>query len=64
MFHGKISADPNLVGGLDIRKLSAMNMAMLGKLGWNLVVEKKNIMGENMKAKYFSTTSFMKCRKK
>lgn len=55
---------PKFCGGLGLRKLSAMNSALLGKIGWALTQNLDKRWTRAIKAKYFPTSSFMNCRKK
>lgn len=64
MCHGNNICRPKYNGDLNIIKLWAMNMDMLGKLGLNLAIEDNKLRVKIMRAKYFVTSSFMKCRKK
>lgn len=55
---------PKSCGGLGLRSISAMNSAMLGKIGWSLVSEPDKLWVKTLKAKYFSFSTYMHCRKK
>lgn len=55
---------PKSCGGLGLRKLSDMNSAMLGKVGWSLAKDNGKLWVKVLKAKYFSHDTFMHCRKK
>lgn len=55
---------PKYAGGLGIRKLKDMNVALLSKLGWHLARDLDKVWVKALKAKYFARSSFMKCKMK
>lgn len=55
---------PKFCGGLGLRKLTDMNQAMLGKIGWSLAADNGKLWVQVLKAKYFPHSTFMKCRRK
>lgn len=55
---------PKSCGGLGLRKLSDMNLAMLGKIGCSLATDTGKLWVQVLKAKYFPHFMFMGCRRK
>lgn len=52
---------PKMRGGLGIKRLSAMNSAMLEKIGWSLAHDIDKMWVQTLKPKYFSHSTFMHC---
>jgi len=49
-------------GGMGFRHQFGFNLAMLGKQGWNLLVEQDTIVTRIYKARYFSRDNFLGTR--
>lgn len=56
--------EPKNYGGLGIQRLSAMNSAMLEKIGWSLVNDSDKLWVKALKAKYLPFSTCMNCWKK
>lgn len=54
----KVSA-PKIHGGMGFKDLSAFNLAMLGKQGWNFINESESLVTRIFKARYFPSGSYL-----
>lgn len=45
--------------GLSFKKLRDFNVAMLGKIGWSLHTKPNSLVGQLLKARYYSSTTFL-----
>ena len=55
---------PKLLGGLSLRKTSAVNTAFVAKLSWKFLTQSKNYWVQQMRAKYCSPNNFFQYKKK
>lgn len=55
---------PKPKGGLGLLRFEDVNIALLCKIGWWMVAGPETLWSEALKAKYFSHSIFMKCKKK
>nr|XP_048336943.1 uncharacterized protein LOC107411956 [Ziziphus jujuba var. spinosa] len=55
---------PKYAGGIGLRRLKHMNLAMLSKVGWCLASDPAKLWVQALKGKYFAGSSFLRCRQK
>jgi len=54
---------PKKLGGLGLRKTSAINTAFVAKLSWKFLTQSNNYWVQQMRVKYCSPNSFSSIRK-
>ena len=52
-------AEPKVAGGMGFRNLELFNLALLGKHGWNLIMNPDSLCARVLKGKYFPQSDFM-----